>query len=141
MQIVTPFLTYRAKNMIIDRTRCLIFSGITGAAAVVLGAFGAHGLEDTLSEKMMEVYQTGVLYHLIHAIALLALSFAPDILWASKWAGRIATAWLLGIILFSVSLYALAITGIGPLGAITPFGGLAFITGWVMVTFLRNHEA
>lgn len=119
------------------REQCSMVTGIVGSLAIGLGAFGAHGLEDTLSERMMEVYQTAVLYHLVHAVALLGLSFAPNSLWSSKWTSRIAYAWSAGIVLFSGSLYALAITEIGPLGAITPFGGLFFIAGWVMVALVR----
>ena len=110
--------------------------GITGFLGVALGAFGAHGLEDTLSDEMMKIYQTGVLYHLIHSAALLGLVCANPSLWSSPWPSRICIAWLAGITIFSGSLYALAISGIKILGAITPIGGLAFLLGWAMVTKL-----
>lgn len=126
--------------MLPNRNRCIVIAGAMGTLAIVLGAFGAHALEDRLSPKMMDVYQTGVLYHLIHAVALLSLAFASDSIWTCKWASRIATTWLAGTLLFSGSLYILAVTGIGPLGAITPFGGVALIAGWIMVTFLRNQQ-
>lgn len=112
-------------------------AGIAGATAVILGAFGAHGLEDRLTERLMDIYQTGVLYHLIHAVALFALALADEATWTSKWTPRVAWAWALGVVLFSGSLYVLAITDIGILGAITPFGGAAFIAGWVMLFRLR----
>ena len=127
--------------MIFNRDRCLIAAGIFGATSIIVGAFGAHGLEARLSPEAMETHQTGVLYHLVHSLALIALAFASDTIWESKWAGRITVAWILGIVVFSGSLYVLAITDIGILGAITPIGGLAFIIGWVMVVpmGLRNR--
>jgi uncharacterized membrane protein YgdD (TMEM256/DUF423 family) len=107
---------------------------ITGAAsaglAVVFGAFGAHALKDHLSEKMLAVYQTGSQYQFIHALALILLG-----LWASTHESSLGSAagwcFALGTVLFSGSLYALAITDVRVLGAITPFGGLSFIGGWI----------
>jgi uncharacterized membrane protein YgdD (TMEM256/DUF423 family) len=112
-------------------------SALNGIAVVSIGAFGAHGLEGRLSPEMMEVYQTGVLYHLIHAAALFALVMASEDIWSTKAAPRVAIGWLLGTLFFSGSLYALAISGVGVLGAITPFGGVAFIAGWTFVFGLR----
>lgn len=108
--------------------------GITGFLGVALGAFGAHGLEGVLSDEMLKIYQTGVLYHLIHSAALLSLVCANQKLWTSPWISRICIAWLAGIMIFSGSLYVLATTGIKILGAITPVGGIAFLLGWAMVT-------
>lgn len=99
-----------------------------GFLGVALGAFGAHALKAKLSPEMLTVWHTGVLYHLIHALALFALA-----LYARSASAPItapALGFILGIALFSGSLYALALTGIRPLGAITPFGGLAFLFGW-----------
>lgn len=125
--------------MTINRSQCLSIAGASGAAVVLIGAFGAHGLENRLSLESLDVYQTGVLYHLIHSVALLSLAFASESIWSSKWAGRITIAWILGILLFSGSLYSFALTDIGKFGAITPFGGVAFIAGWVMVILLRSR--
>jgi uncharacterized membrane protein YgdD (TMEM256/DUF423 family) len=122
----------------IAQERSITIAAISGASAVIIGAFGAHGLEARLTQDLMDVYQTGVLYHLVHAVALLAIAFASEQIWISKWAGRIVMAWTLGITLFSGSLYVLAITDVGILGAITPFGGVAFIAGWAMVIPLRK---
>lgn len=97
---------------------------------VALGAFGAHMLKDKLSAEMMDVYHTGVQYHLVHAIGLLAVALCAERLAADRlvrWAGRLLVA---GIVLFSGSLYVLAISGVKVLGAITPFGGVAFLAGW-----------
>lgn len=104
----------------------LRIAGICGATAVLLGAFGAHGLKNVLSEAQLTIYETGVRYHAYHALALLvcgvrgSLRFAPWCL-------------LVGILVFSGSLYALALTDIRWLGAITPLGGLAFVAGWLLL--------
>jgi uncharacterized membrane protein YgdD (TMEM256/DUF423 family) len=105
---------------------------ISGMLGVMLGAFGAHGLKDKLSDKMLANWMTGVEYHFYHtfailAVGLLALHFQPRLLPASGW------AFVIGIVLFSGSLYVMALTGITKLGAITPIGGLAFIIGWILL--------
>ena len=110
----------------------LSLGSISGALAVMLGAFGAHGLKDKLSEKMLANYMTGVEYHFYHTIVLLivgviALHYPTRTLAASGW------AFTIGILIFSGSLYVLAMTGITKLGAITPVGGLAFIIGWILL--------
>lgn len=117
----------------------LVLGSISGAMAVIVGAFGAHGLKDKLTEEMMAIYKTGVEYHFYHTIALLAvgllaLKFHSGILAASGW------SFAVGILIFSGSLYALSITGIRVLGAVTPIGGLCFIAGWVLlaVAVIRN---
>jgi uncharacterized membrane protein YgdD (TMEM256/DUF423 family) len=95
---------------------------------VALGAFGAHALRDRLTPAMHQVWNTAVLYHLLHAVALFALGLYAKSSGADvKIGGGLLFA---GILLFSGSLYALALTGIRPLGAITPIGGLLFLAGW-----------
>ena len=110
----------------------LSIAGTLAALAVLLGAFGAHGLKAKLAPEMMAVYQTAVQYHMWHALglAIIALTLSQ---WPQQRGLRWA-AWLmvLGVVLFSGSLYALALTEIKMLGAITPFGGLAFIIAWIM---------
>lgn len=97
---------------------------------VGLGAFGAHALEARLTPELVAVFETGVRYQMYHAFALLAAAWG----WA-RWPGRVfvIAGWLFisGIILFSGSLYALALTGIKGLGVMTPLGGLAFLGGWL----------
>lgn len=110
----------------------LMIASILLAMAVALGAFGAHGLKSQLSTDMLQTFKTGVDYHFYHALGLLfigilAVSFPSDLI---KWSAILLTA---GIVLFSGSLYALAISGIKWLGAITPLGGLSFIAGWVLL--------
>ncbi|NUU80056.1 DUF423 domain-containing protein [Paenibacillus xylanilyticus] len=99
--------------------------------AVAIGAFGAHMLKERIGADAIAVYETGVQYHMIHALALLIVGLTAGQLGASsklKWAARLL---FIGIIVFSGSLYVLSITGIKVLGAITPIGGVAFIAGWL----------
>lgn len=111
----------------------LVMGATMMALAVVIGAFGAHGLKGKLTPDMLQVYQTGVEYHMYHALGLLAVGLMlaqfPHA-GGLQWAGWLMLA---GILLFSGSLYVLAISGIRWLGAITPIGGTAFIAGWVAV--------
>lgn len=113
----------------------LIAAGILGFLGVALGAFGAHGLRDKLSPEMMEIYKTGVLYHLVHGVALLGVAVilqrGPDL----KPAVIAGYAFVFGTLVFSGSLYALAISGIRVLGAITPIGGLGFLVGWACLVW------
>lgn len=104
------------------------------ALAVALGAFGAHGLKDRLSEYALSVYEKAVFYHFIHALGLLIVSL-PFKTGTLSAAGTNRVCWLLsiGIVVFSGSLYALAISGVRVLGAITPIGGIAFIAAWLML--------
>lgn len=100
--------------------------------AVAIGAFGAHGLKNHLSGEMLAIYKTGVEYHFYHALGLLiigVLAFSMPSVYL-KWSAILLSA---GIILFSGSLYALALTGIKGLGAITPIGGISFIAGWILL--------
>jgi uncharacterized membrane protein YgdD (TMEM256/DUF423 family) len=105
-----------------------------GASGVALGAFGAHGLRQRLTPEMLGVYQTGVLYHLVHALALLALALYARS--ASALISLPAALFSAGIVLFSGSLYALAVSGVTRLGIVTPFGGLCFLAGWVALFFM-----
>ncbi|MDX1618898.1 MAG: DUF423 domain-containing protein [Balneolaceae bacterium] len=110
-------------------------AGIGMALAVTLGAFGAHGLRGRLTPEMMEIFQTGVQYHLIHALGLLAVGLLaihfPESAYL-KWSGWLMLA---GIVLFSGSLYILSMSGIRWLGAVTPVGGLSFIAAWILMVF------
>src|SRR5215467_3724266 len=101
------------------------------ALAVMLGAFGAHGLRGRLDAYSMDVYQKAVFYHFIHALGLLVISLAPrtaHLVW-------VHILLVSGIAIFSGSLYVLAITGVRALGAITPIGGLAFIAAWLLLAW------
>jgi uncharacterized membrane protein YgdD (TMEM256/DUF423 family) len=116
-----------------DRTFLLI-GALAGFTAVALGAFGAHGLRARLSPEMLAVFETGVRYHMYHALALLGTAAAME-----RVGGRlfVVAGWFFvaGIVLFSGSLYLLALTGVAKLGAVTPLGGLAFLIGWACFAF------
>jgi len=101
-----------------------------GAAGVALGAFGAHGLRSRVAPDLLAVFETGVRYQLVHALALLAVGWAAS-RWPGGWVNASGCLFLAGIVVFSGSLYVLVLTGIRWLGAITPIGGVAFIVGWV----------
>lgn len=111
----------------------LMIGSLAMALAVALGAFGAHTLKERISADMLEIFQTGVQYHFYHALGLLFIGLLayhlPDSGWL-RWAG-----WLMlgGIVIFSGSLYTLALSGISWLGAITPIGGTAFIIAWILL--------
>jgi uncharacterized membrane protein YgdD (TMEM256/DUF423 family) len=111
-----------------DRTFLMIGS-VAGFLGVAFGAFGAHGLRARISPEMLAVFETGVRYQMYHAVALLIVALTIPRMggWLVVTAGWMFTA---GIVLFSGSLYALALTGVTTLGAITPIGGLAFLAGW-----------
>jgi uncharacterized membrane protein YgdD (TMEM256/DUF423 family) len=113
-----------------------VLGAVFMALAVCFGAFGAHALKERLDEYSQGVYEKAVFYHFIHGLGILLVSLLArtGILSAS---GEARAGWLmaLGIMLFSGSLYALAISGARILGAVTPFGGVAFIIGWVVVAY------
>jgi uncharacterized membrane protein YgdD (TMEM256/DUF423 family) len=102
------------------------FAGMLGVA---LGAFGAHGLRSRVTPEMLAVFETGARYQMYHAIALLAVAWAAA-RWTSPWVNAAGALFAAGILLFSGSLYLLALTGTRGWGAVTPVGGLAFILGW-----------
>jgi uncharacterized membrane protein YgdD (TMEM256/DUF423 family) len=111
----------------------LRLAGLAGFLAVALGAFGAHLLKARLeSLGTTSVWQTAVLYHLVHAVALLALALGRPV---QRWVPSLFAA---GIVIFSGSLYVLALTNIKVLGAITPLGGLCFLAGWLALVFAKE---
>ena len=105
----------------------------SGFLSVVLGAFSAHGLEGLISDRRMENFQTAVQYQIFHTLAPLGIVCIEDRFLPSKYRIYSAAFLLLGIFLFSGSLYLLAVTDITWLGMITPLGGSAFIIGWIML--------
>jgi len=115
-----------------DARRTLAIAGALIALATALGAFGAHALKGQLSPDRLQVYETAVRYHFLHCLGLLAIgvllrSMDGELL---RWSALLV---LIGVILFSGSLYLLTLTGVLWLGAITPLGGVAFIAGWVLL--------
>ena len=112
-----------------DRT-FLLLGAILGFLGVALGAFGAHGLRSRLSPDMLAVFETGVRYQMYHVFALLIVSAAIGHLGSARLLLMAGWFFFAGILIFSGSLYALALTSTGVLGAITPLGGLSLLVGW-----------
>lgn len=113
----------------------LLIGAVLGFLGVALGAFGAHGLKSRLSPEMLAIFETGVRYQMYHVFALLIVAAAiahagpARLLTMSSW------SFIAGILIFSGSLYALALTGTTMWGAVTPLGGLAFLIGWACLAF------
>jgi uncharacterized membrane protein YgdD (TMEM256/DUF423 family) len=125
------------------RRKLLLLGALLAFLGVLAGAFGTHGLRGSVEPRLLEAYETGARYHLFHAIGLLALAGAAAWLPARAlgWVAGLHTA---GVVLFSGSLYALALTGQTWLGAVTPLGGAAFLAGWLVLaaaTFRTREEA
>jgi uncharacterized membrane protein YgdD (TMEM256/DUF423 family) len=113
----------------------LVLAGINGFIAVSLGAFAAHGLKSMLGPDLLATFQTGVQYHMYHSLALLAVGILV-LQFPAQTGLRIAGfLFLAGIVIFSGSLYVLALSGIRWLGAITPIGGVAFLGGWALLAW------
>lgn len=109
----------------------LALGALSAAVSVAAGAFGAHALRARLSADLLAIFETGARYEMYHALGLVAAAWAASRApgsGAAWWAGWLFVA---GTVLFSGSLYALALTGVRALGAVTPFGGVAFIAGWI----------
>ncbi|HZP61655.1 MAG TPA: DUF423 domain-containing protein [Opitutaceae bacterium] len=107
-------------------------AGLLGLSGVALGAFGAHGLSSQLAARgTVAMWEKAVIYHLVHAVAVLAVAMAPA---SRRWLGRAAVCWAVGVVFFSGSLYLLAL-GMSPrwLWPVTPAGGLLFLLGWGFV--------
>lgn len=111
----------------------VLLGSLNAFLSVALGAFGAHYLKQKLTPDKLDVFQTGVHYHMIHAIALILIAILSEKLANSSMVN--ASGWFIfiGIILFSGSLYALSLTGLKFFGPITPLGGLSFLIGWVLL--------
>ena len=119
------------------KTSFLQIGAVNGFLAVALGAFGAHGLKDRVSAEALAVWRTGTEYHLAHAIALILVALLLERAGRDaaafkylRWAGVL---FAVGILIFSGSLYALTLSGVKVLGAITPLGGLCFLSGWALL--------
>lgn len=119
----------------------LILGALLAGLAVVLGAFGAHGLKSVLTVQQLNTFEIGVRYQMYHALALLLLPALSGVI-LSTWANRVAFCFVTGTVLFSGSLYALGISGIKWFGPITPLGGMFFIIGWVLlvIALIKGHK-
>lgn len=120
-------------------------SALSGSSAVILGAMGAHALKERLTAAgRLEAWKTASLYHVVHAVALLAVLIAArqahalgDANVVQAWK-RVAIAWLTGVLFFSGSIYTLSLNGPSWLGPVTPLGGIILITGWFMIAWTRT---
>lgn len=109
----------------------LLLGALNGFASVALGAFAAHGLKDRLEPSMLSVFQTGVQYQMYHALALLGVAILIRVSNGGAWFQAAGWLFVAGILLFSGSLYGLALGGPRWLGPVTPVGGLCFLVGWL----------
>ena len=117
----------------------IVLGGLNAFLAVALGAFGAHSLKERLTAEMLDVYKTGANYQILHALGLILIG-----IWAERRTNRLAdgAAGLLtaGILVFSGSLYALSLSGVRAWGAVTPLGGLCFLSGWILFVIAAARE-
>ena len=112
----------------------LVIAAVNGFLAVASGAFAAHGLSTRIDAHALQIFETGARYHMYHALAMGLAALAARGA-AAQSAQAAAAFFLAGIVLFSGSLYLLALTGMRQLGFVTPFGGLAFLVGWALLAF------
>ncbi len=118
----------------------IVIGAASAFVSVAAGAFGAHGLKSRLTPDLLTIFETGARYHMYHSLGLIAVG----LLAASRPSGLLTGAgWAMvaGILLFSGSLYALALSGVRALGAITPLGGLAFLAGWALFALAAWRQA
>lgn len=118
----------------------IMLAGINGFLAVSLGAFAAHGLRERLSPELLNTFQTGVQYHMYHALAMFGIGVMMMNFPATNLLRISAYLMLAGIVLFSGSLYLLSITGIRWLGAITPLGGVCFLAAWALLVWFASKQ-
>ncbi len=111
----------------------IVLGSMHAFLAVALGAFGAHALKNKLSTDMLHIFQTGVQYQMFHALGIILIAIVSDRLGGHALFTASLWSMFIGIILFSGSLYALSLSGIKILGAITPLGGVGFLLGWILV--------
>ncbi|MDA0278932.1 MAG: uncharacterized membrane protein YgdD (TMEM256/DUF423 family) [Pseudohongiellaceae bacterium] len=118
----------------------IILAGVNGFLAVAIGAFAAHMLRDRLSPELLNTFQTGVQYHMYHALALFGIGLMMLNFPASNLLRISAYLMMAGIVLFSGSLYLLSISGLRWLGAITPLGGLCLLTAWALIVWFAAKQ-
>ena len=116
-------------------SKLIVLGAVNAAIAVGAGAFGAHGLRERLDARSLEIFETAARYQMYHALALVLCGVI-----ATRGAKQAGVVFQAGIVIFSGSLYALALTGVTGLGAITPIGGLAFLAGWLWLAYTAGRE-
>jgi uncharacterized membrane protein YgdD (TMEM256/DUF423 family) len=123
------------RSPVMTSTWCLRLAAVSGFLVVALGAFGAHSLKPLLqTHQTLEIWEKAVMYHALHTLALLGLAAQPGI------AMGVVVSFLCGIVLFSGSLYLLALTNLRWLGAITPLGGVSFLVGWAWLFVMAGSK-
>lgn len=123
-----------------ERNHFLLIASVSGMLAVILGAFGAHGLEKLVDAKMLQRFHTGVEYQFYHSLALLFISVLYKQI-KNKYVVCAGYAFFLGMVLFSGSLYLYVLTGIKGFALVTPLGGLSFIVGWGLLAFSAKNSS
>jgi uncharacterized membrane protein YgdD (TMEM256/DUF423 family) len=118
----------------------IVIGAVSAAAAIGLGAFGAHALRATLTPRLLEVYHTAVFYHLTHSLGLFAVAWVCSLKPHSGLARAAGWTMAAGLLLFSGSLYLLTLSGLTALGAVTPFGGTALIAAWLLLAVAAARE-
>ncbi len=113
----------------------IVLGAINAAIAVGAGAFGAHGLRDRIDARSLEIFETAARYQMYHALALVLCGAI-----ATRGAKHAALMFQIGIVIFSGSLYALALSGVKELGAVTPLGGVAFLAGWLWLAYTARRD-
>ncbi|MGB5600776.1 MAG: DUF423 domain-containing protein [Thiothrix litoralis] len=121
-----------------EKNHFLLIGSLSGMLAVILGAFGAHGLEQLVDAKMLQRFHTGVEYQFYHSLALLLISILYKSI-RNKYVMFAGYAFLLGMVLFSGSLYAYVLTGVKGFAMVTPLGGLSFMIGWALLAFSSRN--
>jgi len=121
-------------------SKYLTIGAISTALAIALGAFGAHGLEDKLSEHYLTVFETGVRYHMYSSLGLMLIGLLCQVIGCSKALANGFRLVFIGMIIFSGSLYILSTTGFSKLGMITPIGGVAMIAGWICIAVAAANK-
>lgn len=124
----------------VEKNHFLLIASVLGMLAVILGAFGAHGLEKLVDARMLQRFHTGVEYQFYHALALLLISILYKLI-KNKYICYAGYAFLFGILLFSGSLYLYVFTGIKAFALVTPLGGISFIVGWGLLAFSVKNSA
>ena len=113
----------------------ILLGSINAFIGVALGAFGAHGLKSRVTPELLIVWQTGVQYHLMHALGLLLIGIIIQLMPDVPLVRNAGWSIQVGILLFSGSLYALVLSGVRTLGMVTPLGGVAFLIGWILLAY------
>ena len=116
-----------------------LLGAVSAFISVAAGAFGAHGLRGRLEPPALAIFETAARYQMYHALALFAVAWAVT-RWPGPWVMRAGWLFVIGTVIFSGSLYTLAISGVRAWGAVTPFGGLSFIAGWLSMVVFRHRR-